>query len=58
MEELKQGGNVLLQKQSEDEGLVVQCPYSHQVHKLVFPIIVAVNCGAAISRPLPLFITW
>nr|XP_025706918.1 inositol polyphosphate 5-phosphatase K isoform X2 [Callorhinus ursinus] len=32
MEEPKRGGNFLLQEQSEEEGLVVQCPCSHYQH--------------------------
>ena len=59
MEEPKQDGNFLLQEQSEDEGLVVQCLYSHyREQKLTFPIIIALDCGAALSSPRPLFVTW
>lgn len=43
----------------EDEGLVVQWPYSlHQMQKHPFPIQTTADCGAAVSRRSPLSVTW
>lgn len=43
----------------EDEGLVVQCLYSHrQIQKVVFLVMTTVDCGTSINRLSPLSLTW